>query len=215
MFECQRWGGVGVLKKWEKIYRFKTECWAPPTVVISMIPWHLCLSVRGGVVWGFYKNGKKIYRFKTECWAPSTVKSYLWYPDIYVWVLGGSIKNGEKNFTDSKLNVEHPWHLSHIYDTLTFMFECWGWGVGGSIKMGKKFYRFKTECWAPLTFKSFIWYPDIYVWVLGWGGGGGASIKNGKTLLPIQKWMLHESVKLKKIVTFGVSKFYEWILRDT
>ena len=27
--------------------------------------------------------------------------------------------------------------------------------------------------------------------------------------------MLHESVKLKKIVTYGVSKIYEWILRDT
>ena len=27
--------------------------------------------------------------------------------------------------------------------------------------------------------------------------------------------MLHESVKLKKIVTFGLSNIYEWILRDT
>ena len=29
------------------------------------------------------------------------------------------------------MNVEHPQHLSHIYDTLTFIFECWGWGGGG------------------------------------------------------------------------------------
>ena len=27
--------------------------------------------------------------------------------------------------------------------------------------------------------------------------------------------MLHESLKLKEIVTYGVSKIYEWILRDT
>ena len=27
--------------------------------------------------------------------------------------------------------------------------------------------------------------------------------------------MLHESVKLKKIVMYGVSKIYKWILRDT
>ena len=27
--------------------------------------------------------------------------------------------------------------------------------------------------------------------------------------------MLHESLKLKKIVTYWVSKIYEWILRDT
>ena len=42
---------------------------------------------------------------------PPKFKSYLWYPDIYVWVSGV------------------------------------GWW-GGSIKMGKKIYRFKTECWA-------------------------------------------------------------------
>ena len=30
--------------------------------------------------------------------------------------------------------------------------------------MGKKIYKFKTECWAPPTFMS---YPDFYVWVLG------------------------------------------------
>ena len=72
----------------------------------------------------------------------------------------------------------HPWHLSHIYDTLTFKFKCQGWGGGGgyvteipptttppltfksylckgwggggggSIKMGKIFYRIKTESWA-------------------------------------------------------------------
>ena len=27
--------------------------------------------------------------------------------------------------------------------------------------------------------------------------------------------MVHQCVKLKKIVTCGVSKIYEWILRDT
>ena len=27
--------------------------------------------------------------------------------------------------------------------------------------------------------------------------------------------MLHESVKLKKIFMYGVSKIYKWILRDT
>ena len=32
----------------------------------------------------------------------------------------------------------HPQYLSHIYDTLTFMFECQGWGGGGSIKNGEK-----------------------------------------------------------------------------
>ena len=35
-----------------------------------MIPWHLNLNVRGGVVvGGVYKIGKKNYRFKTEGWA--------------------------------------------------------------------------------------------------------------------------------------------------
>ena len=32
----------------------------------------------------------------------------------------------------------------------------------------------------------------------GLGGGGGGVYENGKTILPIQKWMLHESVKLKE-----------------
>ena len=27
----------------------------------------------------------------------------------------------------------HTQHLSHIYDTLTFMFECQGWGGGGGV----------------------------------------------------------------------------------
>ena len=40
---------------------------------------------------------KKFYRFKTECWAPPTFKSYLWYPDIYVWVLGGGVLGGLEN----------------------------------------------------------------------------------------------------------------------
>ena len=42
------------------------------------------------------------------------------------WCGVGVLKKWENFFTDSKLNVEHPQHLSHIYDTLTFMFECWG-----------------------------------------------------------------------------------------
>ena len=39
----------------------------------------------------------------------------------------------------------------------------------------------------------------------GWGGGG--SIKNGEKILPIQKWMLHECVKLKKYLPLGSQKF--------
>ena len=63
------------------------------------------------------------------------------------WGSVGVLKKWEKNFTNSKLNVEHPQHLSHIYDTLTFMFDCQGWGgVRVYKKWGKKFYRFKTEC---------------------------------------------------------------------
>ena len=45
----------------------------------------------------------------------------------------GVYKKWGKHFTDSKLNVEHPQHLSHIYDTLIFMVECWG-----SIRNGEK-----------------------------------------------------------------------------
>ena len=33
-----------------------------------------------------------------------------------------------------------PQHLSHIYDTLTFMFECWGWGGGGVYKKWEKIF---------------------------------------------------------------------------
>ena len=95
-------------------------------------------------------------------------KSYLWYPDIYVWVSG--VGGGGWLFLIQQAPpTTHPQNLSHIYDTLTFMFECQGWGGGGSIKMEKKIYRFKTECWAPPTFKSYLWYPDIYFWVLGVG----------------------------------------------
>ena len=52
-----------------------------------MIPLHLCLSVRGGVV--------------------GVVISYLTPPPP-------DLQN-----------------LSHIYDTFTFMFQCWGWGGWG------------------------------------------------------------------------------------
>ena len=76
----------------------------------------------------------------------------------------------------------HPFNLSHIYDSLTFMFECQGWGGGGS------YFSFNPSTIPPLKFKSYLWYPDIYVWLLGVGDGG--SIKNGEKILQIQNWML-------------------------
>ena len=48
----------------------------------------------------------------------------------------------------------HPQNLSHIYDTLTFMFECQGGVVGGG------YFSFNPP---PPKFKSYLWYPDIYV----------------------------------------------------
>ena len=53
-----------------------------------MILWHLCLSVRGGVL-------------------------------------------GVVNFSLTTPPPPHPQNLSHIYDTLTFMFECQGGVVEG------------------------------------------------------------------------------------
>ena len=34
----------------------------------------------------------------------------------------------------------HPQHLSHIYDILTFMFECQGWGGVGVLKKWENFF---------------------------------------------------------------------------
>ena len=57
-----------------------------------------------------------------------------------------------------------PQNLCHIYDTLTFMFECQGWGwCGGSKKMGKKFTDSKLNVEHPQHLSH------IYK---GWGGGG-------------------------------------------
>ena len=100
-----------------------------------MIPWHLSLNDRGGVV------------------VVGVFASHTPQPP------------------------PHPWHLSHIYDTLIFKFKCQAWGGGGwgvfvshtpppphpwhsdlnirggvvvvgVYKNGKKIYRFKTEGWA-------------------------------------------------------------------
>ena len=71
MFECQGWGGVGGLKNGEKILQIQNWMLSAPKIyVISMIPWHLCLSVRGGVVWGSLKNGEKILQIQN--WMLST-----------------------------------------------------------------------------------------------------------------------------------------------
>ena len=70
-----------------------------------------------------------------------------------------------------------PENLSHIYDTPDILcLSVWGGVVGGGL----------FSHWTPhhpppppLKFKSYLWYPDIYVWVSG-GGVVGGSYKKGK-----------------------------------
>ena len=69
----------------------------------------------------------------------------------------------------------HPWNLSHIYNTLTFMFECQGWSG-----WGEWLFLIQPPTTPPLKFKSYLWYPDIYVWVSGVGWWG--VYKNGKKI---------------------------------
>ena len=79
----------------------------------------------------------------------------------------GVYKKWETKFTDSKLNVEHPQHLSHIYDTLTFIFECQGWGVGVVISHSTPpppYPQNLSHIYDTLTFMFEC---------QGWGGGGG------------------------------------------
>ena len=122
------------------------------------MPWHLCLIVRGGVVGGGY------FSFNPPTTPPPKFNSYLWYPDIYVWVSGVGWLFLIQPPTTPPLKFKAYLWYSDIYVWVS------GVGVvGGSMKMEKKIYRFKTECWAPPRFKSYLWYPDIYVWVLGVG----------------------------------------------
>ena len=74
---------------------------------------------------------------------------------------GGVVGGGYFSFNPPP---PHPQNLSHIYDTLPFMFEYQGWGGGGG------YFSFNPPPTnPPPKFKSYLWYPDIYVWVLGVG----------------------------------------------
>ena len=61
----------------------------------------------------------------------------------------------------------HPQNLSHIYDTLTFMFECQGWGGGG--------WLFLIQPPPPPHPQNFSHIYDTLTFMFecqGWGGGG-------------------------------------------
>ena len=119
--------------------------------------------------------GKNFYRFKTECWAPPTFKSYLWYPDIYVWVWG--VGGGYFSFSPFMFECQgwvvgdgyfsftppppHPQNLSHIYDTLTFMFECQGWGGGGWLFPIQPPYHPTPKIWV---ISMIPWHLCLSVW---------------------------------------------------
>ena len=77
---------------------------------------------------------------------PPKFKSYLWYPDIYVWVSrvgwwGWWLFLIQPPTTPPLKFKSYLWYPD-IY--------VWVSGVGwwGVYKNGKKFYRFKNECWA-------------------------------------------------------------------
>ena len=73
----------------------------------------------------------------------------------------------------------HPQNLSHIYDTLTFMFECQGGVVGGG------YFSFNPP--PPPYPQNLSHIYDTLTFMFecqGWGGWG--SIKNGKQSLQIQ-----------------------------
>ena len=140
-----------------------------------MIPLHLSLNVRGGVVVG---GGGCLCHIPPT--TPPLILSHIYDTLTFKFECQGWGGGGGGVFVSHTPPppLAHPWHLSHIYDTLTFKFKCQGWGGGGGclchippsptttppltlklkcqgwgggggyIKMGKKFYRFKTEGWA-------------------------------------------------------------------
>ena len=117
----------------------------------------------------------------------------------------GVLKKWEKIFTDSKLNVEHTQHLSHIYDTLTFMFECQGWGGGGSIKRGKSFTDSKLNVQHPQHLSQ-IYDTLIFIFEC-WGWGVGGSIKMGKIIYQFKNECYMNLSNYKKLPKLGSQKF--------
>ena len=101
MFECQGKGGVGVYKNGKKILQIQNWMLSTPNMYVkSMIPWHLCLSVGGGVLGGVYKNGEKILQIQNNVEHPqhlSHIHDKLTFMfECQGWGVGGSIKNGKK-----------------------------------------------------------------------------------------------------------------------
>ena len=99
------------------------------------------------------------------------------YPFINFW---DPIHNYFFSLTDScninykhekkLLKITHPWHLSHIYDTLTFKFKCQGWGGGGGVcdrNTPPPHHWHLSHIYDTLTFKFKC---------QGWGGGGGGYV---------------------------------------
>ena len=147
-----------------------------------MIPWHLCLSVRGGVVGGGY------FSFNPLTTPPPKFRLYLWYPDIYVWVSRVGWWWGGLFFIQPPTTPPPKFKSCLWYPNI----YVWVSGVGwwGVYKKWKKNCRFKTECWALPTFKWYPWYPDIYVWVLGVGSHHIYKINFNKYVILI-KIILH------------------------
>ena len=112
-----------------------------------MIPWHLCLSVRGGVV------GVVYFLFNPPPHHPTPeILSHIYDTlTFYVWVSGWDGGGGWLFLIEPPPHhPHHPKNLSYIYDTLTFYVWVSGWGGGGSIKKWEKkiLQISKTECWA-------------------------------------------------------------------
>ena len=136
---------------------------------------------------------------------PPKFKSYLWYPDIYVWVSGwgGGSTKMEKNFYRFKTECWASPTVSHIYDTLTFMFECQGLSGGGVV------ISHSTPPPPPHPWNlSHIYDTLTFMFECqGWGGGG--SIKNGKKFTD-SKLNVEHPKNLSHI--YDTLDIYVWVL---
>ena len=105
---------------------------------------------------GSIKMGKKIYRFKTESWAQDVSCANIIKIGKYL-NLNSKISNCvtmghqlQKNLYSETLHKTESPKKKLTAQCLRRKFERVGWW-GGSIKMGKNIYRFKTESWAKMS----------------------------------------------------------------
>ena len=136
---------------------------------IYMIPWHLCLSVRG---WGV------VISHSTPHPTPK-FKSYLWYPDIYVWVSG-------VGWWGWLFLIQPPTTPPPKFKSYLWYPDIYVWVSGVGVVGWWLFLIQPHPTTPPWKFKSYLWYPDIYVWVLGVGSHHIHKINFNKYVIPIK-----------------------------